>query len=103
MDTLNWEIRRKKSSFHPDDYFDDGKRQIDLILVWKKYPEGKNQDGSPVDLEKFQKRNAQREALFLEVSKKYVDRKYVDDKFVTKLVTKMPKLSLKSLRFSLKE
>ena len=69
LDTLNSEIRRKKSSFHPDDYFDDGKRQIDLILVWKKYPEGKNKDGSPVDLEKFQKRNAQREALFLEVSK----------------------------------
>ena len=69
LGTLNKEIRRKKSSFHPDDYFDDGKRQIDLILVWKKYPEGKNKDGSPVDLEKFQKRNAQREALFLEVSK----------------------------------
>jgi len=53
-----------------------------LILVWKKYPEGKNQDGSPVDLEKFQKRIAQREALFLEVSK---------------FVTKISKLSPTSL------
>ena len=76
LDTLNEEIRRKKSSFHPDDYFDDGKRQIDLILVWKKYPEGKNKDGSPVDLEKFQKRNAQREALFLEVSKNFESVRY---------------------------
>ena len=99
MDTLNSEIRRKKTSFHPDDYFDDGKRQIDLILVWKKYPEGKNKDGSPVDLEKFQKRNAQREALFLEVSKNLLNPWDIDDKFVTKLVTKMSKLSPTSLRY----
>ena len=68
MDTQLSEIKRKKA-FHPDDYFEDGKRQIDLILAWKKYPEGKNQDGGPIDPEKFEKRVAQREALFLEVNK----------------------------------
>ena len=79
MDTQLSEIKRKKA-FHPDDYFEDGKRQIDLILAWKKYPEGKNQDGGPIDPEKFEKRVAQREALFLEVNK-FTDGINVSDRF----------------------